>query len=362
MKVAIMGAGLSGLACAITLEKHGISPAVFEVSERLGDRFVNAESMLSILQKPITDPVAFFAEKNGIYLKPTASIQRLLVFSQSQKAEIEGSLGFINYRGRHEHAFERQLGRQVKSAIQYRSKATYEELLMEYTHVVVATGDGEYTRKMHNFRTDLTVSLKGAMVTGDFDRYTPCAWLDYSYMEKGYGYLLPLSDTEANLVMAYPDYPENDRLDVDERWGLFYERVCRDLRQPLRITSHFHVTGYPIGICRRARIGNTFFVGNCFGALMPFLGFGQFTALLTGIYAAYDICGKGAYEELTQPLRRSYENSLVLRRAVERLDNEDLDRIVPVLGSRWGESILQGKSFNALRWLAFALRPWMTKR
>ncbi|MCC0562950.1 NAD(P)-binding protein [Brevibacillus borstelensis] len=60
-----MGAGLSGLACAITLEKHGISPAVFEVRERLGDRFVNAESMLSILQKPITDPVAFSRRKTA---------------------------------------------------------------------------------------------------------------------------------------------------------------------------------------------------------------------------------------------------------------------------------------------------------
>ncbi|MEJ8545876.1 NAD(P)/FAD-dependent oxidoreductase [Brevibacillus borstelensis] len=362
MKVAIMGAGLSGLACAITLEKHGISPAVFEKRERLGDRFVNGESLLSLLHKPITDPVAFFAEKHGIYLKPTASIQKMLVFSPSKKAEIEGSMGFVNYRGRHEHAFEMQLGQQVKSTIHYRSKATYEELLMEYTHVVVATGDGEYAMKMHNFQADLTVSLKGAMVKGRFDRYTPCAWLDYSYMAKGYGYLLPLSDTEANLVMAYPDDPENDQLDVDERWGAFCERVCRDLQQPLRITSHFHVTGYPIGICHRARIGNTFFVGNCFGAMMPFLGFGQFAALLTGIYAAHDICGKGAYEELTKPLRRSYENSLVLRRAMGRLENKDFDRIIPLLGSRWGESALQSKSFDVLPWLAFVLRPWMKKR
>ncbi|WP_339185708.1 hypothetical protein [Brevibacillus sp. FSL K6-6036] len=42
---------------------------------------MNAESMLFILQKPITDSVAFFTEKHGIYLKPTASIQKLLVFS-----------------------------------------------------------------------------------------------------------------------------------------------------------------------------------------------------------------------------------------------------------------------------------------
>ena len=66
---------------------------------------------------------------------------------------------------------------------------------------------------------------------------------------------------------------------------------------------------------------------------MPFFGFGQFASLLTGIYAAYDLCGLGQYEELTQPLRQSYDRSLVLRRLVEKLDNPKLDLLVSFMGT-----------------------------
>jgi flavin-dependent dehydrogenase len=40
MKVAIMGAGISVLSCAITLEKNGIEPVIFEKRSRVGERFV----------------------------------------------------------------------------------------------------------------------------------------------------------------------------------------------------------------------------------------------------------------------------------------------------------------------------------
>ncbi len=38
MKVAIMGAGISGLSCAITLEKNGIEPVIFEKRSKARDR------------------------------------------------------------------------------------------------------------------------------------------------------------------------------------------------------------------------------------------------------------------------------------------------------------------------------------
>jgi phytoene dehydrogenase-like protein len=42
MKVAIMGDGLSGLACALTLEKRGVKPDVLEKRRIVGDRFTNS--------------------------------------------------------------------------------------------------------------------------------------------------------------------------------------------------------------------------------------------------------------------------------------------------------------------------------
>jgi len=55
MDIAIMGAGLSGLSCAMTLEKNGISPTIFEKRSQIGDRFVNGEVLLSIFAFPVHD-------------------------------------------------------------------------------------------------------------------------------------------------------------------------------------------------------------------------------------------------------------------------------------------------------------------
>ena len=99
------------------------------------------------------------------------------------------------------------------------------------------------------------------------------------------------------------------------------------MNQQLHITDGFAFKHYIIGICNQPKLENTYFTGNCFGALTPGLGFGQFTSILTGVYSAYDICGLGDYAELTKPLRANYEHSLILRRFLENMENEDFDFI-----------------------------------
>lgn len=359
MKVAIMGAGLSGLSCAITLEKQGIQPIIFEKRGRVGDRFVNGEIFLSILERPVFDSIAFFSEKLGIYLHPVSNIKNLVLHSENEQALISGHLGFTNLRGRHKDSFENQLAKQVKSKIIYKSDYTYEELKREYTHVILATGDAAYATKLQDYQADATVTLKGATVVGDFDTYTVEAWLDNNLAPKGYGYLIPFSKKEANIVIAYPDYPENREKDLNKLWKKFYERVCTLKNQNLKVTDSFEVTRYIIGICKYPRIGNTFFTGNCFGSIMPFLGFGQFASILTGVYAAYDICGKGHYEDLTKPLRRSYNNSLVLRRTLEKLDNQKLDKVVKSLNGSLGNRIFNSKHYDPLKMMSYLLRLWV---
>jgi flavin-dependent dehydrogenase len=359
LKVAILGAGLSGLACAITLEKNGIEPAVFEHRSRVGDRFINGEAMLSLLNRPVQDSIAFLSEQHGIYLKPTAHIRRLSIHSANEQAVIEGRIGFSNLRGRDEDSFEAQLGRQLRTPIRFHSTHTYEELVQEYTHVIVATGDGKDARRLHNYTEDLSVTLRGATVEGEFDPYSVTTWLDYDMIPKGYGYIIPFSSHEASVAIAMPDLPDGNTRDTDSIWDAFFRRVCKDLGQELKVTDQFEVSGYSIGCCADSRIGNSFFVGNNFGSVMPFLGFGQFSSLLTGIYAAYDLCGKGSYEELTAPLRRSYSNSLVLRRSMESLSNEQLDRIVKAMNGYIGQKLFNTKTIDVLKHCSYLLRPYV---
>ncbi|MDP4106886.1 MAG: NAD(P)/FAD-dependent oxidoreductase [Bacillota bacterium] len=358
MKIAIMGAGLSGLACAIMLERHGHSPIIFEKRSQPGDRFINAEIIASIFSRPIPDAYRFFSEEYQIFLKPVSQISKLIIHSENAESEVGEQLGFINIRGRHENAFEQQLANQVKSKIFCHSGASYEDLLQEYTHVILATGDAEYALKLNNYHVDRAVTLKGATVEGEFEQSTIHIWFNNKIAPRGYAYILPFSKTEANIVFSYPQLgttTENDH----ELWNTFYKAVCTNLKQSLKVTDQFHIKDYLIGSCKYPRIGNTFFTGNCFGTLMPFLGFGQFTSLLTGIYAANDLCGLGKYEALTKPLLKKYRNSLILREAFEKLDNQKQDMIVNHMGGFIGERLLRAGHFPSLRALSYLLRPFV---
>lgn len=361
MKVAIMGAGLSGLACAIILEKHGINPTIFEKRSQVGDRFVNGEAFIPALNRPINDAFAYLAEKYGIYLQPLNNIKKITIFSENNEATLNGHLGFLNVRGRDFDALECQLARQVKSEISYNSRYPYEELLQEYTHVILATGDAAYTEKIQEFKRDLTVTLRGATVEGRFDPRHVGIWLDYRIAPQGYGYLLPFSEKEATITLGYPDYPENQCLDIERLWDGFYQRVCQDFQQELRVTDRFEVTRYIMGICQNPRIGNTFFTGNCFGSMMPAFGFGQIGAILSGIYAAEDLCGIGNYKERLRYLRQSYKYSLAIRRALEQLDNQKLDTLVRMVQSDIANRLIISPKINLLKILGFLFQPYLRK-
>ncbi|MFT9495767.1 NAD(P)/FAD-dependent oxidoreductase [Anaerosolibacter sp.] len=359
MKVAIMGAGLSGLSCALTLERHGKDVTIFESRNQVGDRFVNGEILLSILERPVYDCIAYLAEKHDIFLHPVSNIAELILYGEKEKAVITGFLGFTNIRGRHEDSFEKQLARQVRSKIIYNSDYTYNQLMKEFTHVVMATGDGEYVMKLGNYQKDLSVTLKGATIEGNFKAQSVTAWLNNDFAPKGYAYLIPFSDREANIVIAYPDYPDNIGKNIDILWEKFYQEVCTKLNQELRVTDRFEISRYIIGSCQQARIGNTLFTGNCFGSIMPFLGFGQWMAILTGIYAAHDLCGWEQYEELVKPLRKGYNNSLMLRRGMEKADNPKLDFIVKALSGRIGQKLFNSGHHDPLRFASYLLRPFV---
>ena len=334
MEVAIMGAGISGLSCAITLERYGITPIIFEKRNRVGDRFVNTEAMFNIFNRPVKDCLPYIAENYHINLKPIDEVNKLFIHSKNEIGTIDGKIGYTNIRGRHKDSYENQLKKQVKCNINFNSTCEYEELCKNFEYVVLASGDGEYASHLGNYRCDLTCTIKGATVEGEFAASNSHVWFNYDILPKGYAWLMPFSEKEANLVIAYPDYPDNIKLDINDMWKKFYNLSCKNLNQNLKITDNFEITRYMLGICNKPKIDNTYFVGNCFGTISPGLGFGQYTSILTGVYSACDICGVGSYEELSKPLFENYSHSLVLRTFLENLTDDEIDFQVKNLNNK----------------------------
>lgn len=127
MKVAILGAGFAGLACARKLEQNGIRPVIFEKRHRVGERFPNMEAIMHIIHRPIRDSLIYLNKLLGFELKPAAVIRTVEIHSPSSKAVITGkNLGYSTIRGHDDRSWENQLARHVKSNIIFNSSPAYQ--------------------------------------------------------------------------------------------------------------------------------------------------------------------------------------------------------------------------------------------
>ncbi|WP_028784975.1 NAD(P)/FAD-dependent oxidoreductase [Thalassobacillus devorans] len=357
MKIAIIGAGLAGLSCAITLEKYGYQADIFEKRKKVGDRPVVGEAMSPILHTPIDDAIKYLSENHNIHLKPTTNIQKIYIHSLNESSYLEGHLGYINKRGKDPEAYEKQLAEQVKSPIHLKKQVRYEDISKKYTHVVLATGDPIDTQNIQSFDTAFKASFKGATIKGDFIHNEAHTWYDNELVPKGMAYFLPFSNAEGNLVVVYPQYKENRTIDKNNLWKKILQKSSHTLGQELSIRKEFSLDNYVVGKNKYPRIGNTFFVGNCLGVINPFLGFGQFTSILSGIYAAEDICGESNYEDKVQILYKNYHDSLTLRRKLEGLTNNQIDMVTKSLHLKPVRKLVAGSHVNILKIISSISHP-----
>ncbi|MBZ4644659.1 MAG: hypothetical protein JG777_148 [Clostridia bacterium] len=361
MRTAIMGAGLSGLCCAYILEKYGYNFDIYENRSCVGDRFVNGEIIMEILDRPVQDIFSLLAREYGLYLKAANVINKIIIKSPKETATIQDFIGYITIRGRHEQSLEKQIAANIKKRIIFNSDRTVEDLLKNYDKVVLATGNGSYSEKFNNYTAHVPVNLKGATIEGDFDPNTVIAWLNNNFAPQGYAYLIPFNQKEANVVIAYPNYEHNKKYYIDRLW----DNLLNSFNFRFRIIDQFQITDYQLGIAKKCKIDNIFFVGNCFGTTMPFLGFGQTGTILSGIYAGMDICGKSKYEREIKKLRNSYFDSLALRREMEKFNNNDYDRLVKLFNTKLGKKVFINKKVNFLKYAVKASKvltsPHMSK-
>lgn len=67
MKIAIIGAGLSGLACAAECERLGVIPHVFEKDDTVGWPWVTVSVWPELVYRAYGDPLEHLKETYGIF-------------------------------------------------------------------------------------------------------------------------------------------------------------------------------------------------------------------------------------------------------------------------------------------------------
>jgi len=170
MKVAIIGAGLSGIACALELEKKGIIADVFEKDNNVGWAWSEISYWPNVLYSNIGDPREYLKNKFNVDIKPITVCRNNIIKSKNEKVIINGELGYFIARGKGNESVENQLKLQFrKTAMQFNTPTDYKELSKKYDWVVVATGRDTEARELGVWEDLGLVRVIESTTIGNFD-------------------------------------------------------------------------------------------------------------------------------------------------------------------------------------------------
>ncbi len=325
MKVAIVGAGVAGLSCALELEKQGIRPVIFEQKSRIGSPFPCSPVLLNFLLRPVKNQIQSLKKQYGIELKPISEITMLRVQGPNAEYTVTGNLGHSVYRGEEESSIECQLAAGLKTPIYFEQHVNIESLLKKFDYLVVADGTKEYAKSLGIWQSKLKTWIRGATILGRFNPEEIRYWFNTCYTKSGFAYMVPLGTERASLQLMVPYITQEE---LSKYWSIFIQGK----KINPEIVLHWDID-YEMGLAFPHRVGNTFLIGNSGGFVTSFFGQGVYFSVASGVEAARAIALGSNFEKNMSLFYNILERQARIRQLWDRLDNKDLDRIITLLGS-----------------------------
>lgn len=323
MKVAIIGGGLAGFACALELEKNGVVPVIFERDAAPGWIWPSVSFWPNVIYNIYGDPREYLLKNYGIDFFPSGKIKQMIMKSPGKKVTIKGNLGYIVPRGNQQRSLENQLLlRLIQTGIHFNSKVSYKELAEKFDYVVVASGRDSEAREMGLWEEEGIVYVVEANVSGSFYPESSTIYFNTEYCGTGYGRLTPFNTASAVVGLYIIGRNEMDSLqhfrDFIRKEGLDNnEIVLRAIPQP-----------FTIGRVKKCRVGNVLLAGRAAGLTERVLGCGSFEALISGTLAARAILNGDDYDESIKAYKEHVENISSYRKIINKFSNDDFDKML----------------------------------
>lgn len=323
MKIAIIGAGLCGLSCALELERSGITADVYERDSSLGWPMPVMGFWPEILLREYGDILQHLRKNYKISIKPVIQCCKIIMKSPKKKVEINGSLGYSVLRGKSPDSIENQVGRLLEhTPVFFNTNVDYKDLADKYDSVVIAAGNDSAARELGLWEDKGIIHIIGGIALGSFQPDSSSVYFNTEYAGTGYGRVAPFNKTQAIVDLFAIGRSQQE---LPELYNMFlsYEGL-EHLELLYRVTP----PPFTAGKVNKFISGNIYLAGRSAGLTERLLGVGGIGAIISGIYAARAITQGLDYEAHMKRLASWSENISVFRDIVNRFDNDDFDRLL----------------------------------
>jgi len=320
MKVAIIGAGLAGLACAHELKRNGIIPTIFEKKGYIGEILDLPAIDLNMFRMGIRDPIRYLREKYQINITHHYDLKEISMVSHSKTYTVKGNMGHIFLRGREKGYLTTQMENAVSLSYTFNTLVNPEELKYDYDYILVATGTLEIPIQMNLASVQFDSYVRIATVLGSFNVNSVKVWINTRYAKHGYAYLVPVTGKDARIVLIVNNITLKE---LDYYWDTFLS--SENIRYTIIETKDLRHT---VGSVFPVQVGNLYFAGNAGGCLDSVLGFGTLKSILSGAIAAECMIKGLDYNKKMKAVQRDVKAKYEFRKALNTLNNDGLDRLL----------------------------------
>ena len=345
MRVAIIGAGISGLSCARELERLGVRPVIFEKKHKTGN-FINCTCIwFRQFQRQYSDPLSYLREKYLLEIQPLSRLREAVMIAPGASKTVRGNLGYIFKRGMEDYSVENQIAALVKSPVIFNFPMSALDIKDDFDYVVDATGTSATARMLGIWKETLVAQVRIATLLGNFEPDAAQVWFNTDYAKNLLAYLIPANLREAFLVLAVNGITHQE---LEHYWDTFLG--AENIRYAMTETQDIE---YRCGSSYPFRKDNILLVGNAAGFTDDVIGTGVFNAIESGIIAARSIVRNADYTRMVTPIYKNLIKLHEIRRMLNTFDNDDYRRFVLFLGMPGVRHIIYGNPLFKARHAAF---------
>lgn len=319
MKVAIIGAGVAGLACALELEKLGIVPDIYEQRYQIDNPAPFTAAMLDVGLISVENQLAHLEKRYKLKLTPLAQIKRLIIHGPTVDLKLAGSFGCLFKMGQ-ENSVPRQLAQKLHTEVMFKKHINYFKIKNQYDFIVLADGSPSIPILLNIWKPTFECWIRTAIIVGQFDTKQVEFWFNREFAREGFAMLAPINEKSASLLLAVNGI---SRQEIHDYWNTFINKLPAEPN-----ASGFFEMEYQTGSVETNVVDNTFIVGNAGGMVDIFWGHGLFASIISGTEAARSIVKGNNFDKKIRPLVKDNTKLYELRQSLAQLDNRGIDLLL----------------------------------